>query len=75
MSENTEIIDIHTHLWPPEWGPNGKYEKKSFGFSPEIYRKIVSPKALVDEFAVDPVQGVGECGPLRVEVGGKQVAH
>ena len=31
--------------------------------------------ALVDEFAVDPVQGVGECGPLRVEVGGKQVAH
>ena len=51
MSEHTEIIDIHTHLWPPEWGPNGKYEKKSFGFSPEIYRKIVSPQALVDEFA------------------------
>lgn len=51
MTLPLDIVDIHTHLWPPAWGPGGKHEKKSFGFSPEIYRKIVSPEALVGEFA------------------------
>ena len=51
MSGQLDIVDIHTHLWPPAWGPGGKYEKKSFGFSDEIYRKITTPQALVDEFA------------------------
>jgi len=51
MSTPLDIVDIHTHLWPPAWGPGGKYEKKSFGFSPEIYRKILDPEALVGEFA------------------------
>ncbi|CDP51464.1 2-amino-3-carboxymuconate-6-semialdehyde decarboxy lase [Devosia sp. DBB001] len=51
MSAPLDIVDIHTHLWPPAWGPGGKYEKKSFGFSADIYRKITSPEALVEEFA------------------------
>lgn len=51
MSAPLDIVDIHTHLWPPAWGPGGKYEKPSFGFSADIYRKIVSPDALVEEFA------------------------
>jgi len=51
MSTPLDIVDIHTHLWPPAWGPGGAHEKKSFGFSPEIYRKITSPDALVSEFA------------------------
>ncbi|MDR3473605.1 MAG: amidohydrolase family protein [Devosia sp.] len=51
MSDQLDIVDIHAHLWPPAWGPGGKHEKKSFGFSDEIYRKITTPQALVDEFA------------------------
>jgi len=51
MSTPLDIVDIHTHLWPPAWGPGGKYEKKQFGFGPDIYRRITSPTALVDEFA------------------------
>jgi len=51
MSKPLDIVDIHTHLWPPALGPGGRLEKKTFGFGPEIGRKIVSPQALVDEFA------------------------
>jgi len=50
MSASLDIVDIHTHLWPPAWGPGGKYAKPAGGFSPEIYRKITTPSALVDEF-------------------------
>ena len=50
MSKPLDIVDIHTHLWPPEYGPGGAREKKSFGFPPEIYRKITSPEALIAEF-------------------------
>lgn len=51
MSTPLDIVDIHTHLWPPAWGPGGKYAKPAGAFSPEIYRKITTPAALVDEFA------------------------
>lgn len=50
MSAPFDIVDIHTHLWPPAWGPGGKFAKPAGGFSPEIYRKITTPSALVDEF-------------------------
>ncbi|MBN9333745.1 amidohydrolase family protein [Devosia sp.] len=50
MSTPLDIVDIHTHLWPPAWGPGGKHAKPSGAFSPEIYRKITTPSALVDEF-------------------------
>jgi len=50
MSAPLDIVDIHTHLWPPAWGPGGKYAKPSGSFSPEIYRKITTPSALVEEF-------------------------
>lgn len=50
MSAPLDIVDIHTHLWPPAWGPGGKYAKPAGSFSPEIYRKITTPSALIDEF-------------------------
>ncbi len=50
MSKPLDVVDIHTHLWPPAYAPGGAREKKSFGFSPEIYRKITTPAALVEEF-------------------------
>lgn len=50
MTKELDIVDIHTHLWPPAWGPGGKYEKPAGAFSPEIYRKITTPSALIDEF-------------------------
>jgi aminocarboxymuconate-semialdehyde decarboxylase len=50
MSSPLDIVDIHTHLWPPAWGPGGKYAKPAGSFSPEIFRKITTPSALVDEF-------------------------
>ena len=50
MSEILDIVDIHTHLWPPAWGPGGQYAKPAGQFSPDIYRKITTPAALVDEF-------------------------
>lgn len=50
MSAPLDIVDIHTHLWPPAWGPGGKYAKPAAAFSAEIYRKITTPSALVDEF-------------------------
>ena len=50
MSKPLDVVDIHTHLWPPAYGPGGIREKKSFGFSLEIYRKITTPAALVEEF-------------------------
>ncbi|PSS59915.1 hypothetical protein C6558_35730 [Ensifer sp. NM-2] len=51
MTAPLDIVDIHVHLWPPAWGPGGRYTKPAGGFSPEIYRKITTPHALVDEFA------------------------
>ncbi len=50
MTQKLDIVDIHAHLWPPAWGPGGQYEKPAGAFSPEIYRKITTPAALVDEF-------------------------
>lgn len=52
MTAPLDIVDIHTHLWPPAWGPGGKYAKPASGFAPEIYRRITTPQALVDEFEV-----------------------
>lgn len=50
MSQHLDIVDIHTHLWPPAWGPGGKYAKPAGSFSADVYRKITTPSALVDEF-------------------------
>ncbi|MBD9491513.1 amidohydrolase family protein [Ensifer sp. ENS11] len=51
MTAPLDIVDIHVHLWPPAWRPGGRYAKPVGGFTPEIYRKITTPQALVDEFA------------------------
>ncbi|WP_377299587.1 amidohydrolase family protein [Rhizobium sp. SGZ-381] len=45
-----EIIDFHTHLWPPAWGTGGRYARSRHGFAPEIHRKITTPASLVEEF-------------------------
>jgi predicted TIM-barrel fold metal-dependent hydrolase len=50
MSAPLDIVDIHTHLWPPAWGPTGKYAKPAGAFSSEVYRKITTQSALVEEF-------------------------
>ncbi|CDZ32819.1 2-amino-3-carboxymuconate-6-semialdehyde decarboxylase [Neorhizobium galegae bv. officinalis] len=50
MTTPLDIVDIHTHLWPPAWGPGGQYAKPASGFTPDVYRKITTPQALVDEF-------------------------
>jgi aminocarboxymuconate-semialdehyde decarboxylase len=50
MSISLDIVDIHTHLWPPAWGPGGQYAKPAGAFSSEIYRKITTPAALIEEF-------------------------
>lgn len=50
MTAPLDIVDIHTHLWPPAWGPGGKYAKPAGGFAPDIYSKITTPQALVGEF-------------------------
>ncbi|KAB1083886.1 amidohydrolase [Neorhizobium galegae] len=52
MTTPLDIVDIHTHLWPPAWGPGGQYAKPASGFTPDLYRKITTAQALVDEFQV-----------------------
>lgn len=49
MTAPLDIVDIHVHLWPPAWRPDGKYARPAGGFTPEIYRKITTPQALVEE--------------------------
>lgn len=50
MTTPLDVVDIHTHLWPPAWGLGGQYAKAAGGFAPDVYRKITTPQALVDEF-------------------------
>lgn len=50
MTDALDIVDIHAHLWPSAWGPGGKHAKPAGAFAPEIYHKITTPSALVDEF-------------------------
>src|ERR1700710_2067077 len=45
-----DIVDFHTHLWPPEWAPGGKRARPSGAISPDIHRRIVDPNALLQEF-------------------------
>ncbi|MBP2490523.1 putative TIM-barrel fold metal-dependent hydrolase [Rhizobium leguminosarum] len=49
MSGRLDIVDIHTHLWPPEWGLDGA-RRISSGLPDDILRKIVDPAELLDEF-------------------------
>jgi predicted TIM-barrel fold metal-dependent hydrolase len=51
MANTLDIVDFHTHLWPPAWGPGGARAKPSSAISPDIHRRIADPRALVDEFA------------------------
>ena len=51
MTTTLDIVDFHTHLWPPEWGPGGAKSKPSSAISPDIHRRIAAPRALLDEFA------------------------
>lgn len=50
MSEPLDIVDIHTHLWPPAWAPGGARAKAHFSFPEETLRRITTPQALVGEF-------------------------
>ncbi|MGI2033906.1 amidohydrolase family protein [Rhizobium panacihumi] len=50
MSERLEVIDIHTHLWPPAWAPGGPRAKSHFNFRKETLERITNPQILIDEF-------------------------
>jgi aminocarboxymuconate-semialdehyde decarboxylase len=50
MSTPLDIVDVHTHLWPPAYGPGGARQKSGFAFSADIYRKLTTPAELVSEF-------------------------
>ena len=50
MPTPLNIVDFHTHLWPPAWGPGGSRSKPSGAISPEILRRIISPETLLQEF-------------------------
>lgn len=50
MTEILDVVDIHTHLWPPAWAPGGPRAKTHFSFPAETLRRITTPQALVDEF-------------------------
>lgn len=51
MSTPLDIVDIHTHLWPPAWGPGGKYLRPGVDFKTGMYSRILDVQGLVDEFA------------------------
>ncbi len=55
MSHTLDVVDIHTHLWPPAWAPGGRRARPGGSFPPEIQRKITSPSALVEEFGASGV--------------------
>jgi aminocarboxymuconate-semialdehyde decarboxylase len=51
MSNDLDIVDIHTHLWPVDWGQNGS-RRISGGLPDDVLRKIVDPASLIDEFSI-----------------------
>jgi predicted TIM-barrel fold metal-dependent hydrolase len=46
-----DIVDIHTHLWPPDWAAGGRYARSGHRFAPEILARILSPETRDAEFA------------------------
>jgi predicted TIM-barrel fold metal-dependent hydrolase len=50
MSNELDIVDIHTHLWPSEWGADGS-KRISAGLADAVLKKIVDPASLIDEFS------------------------
>ncbi len=54
MSDKLDIVDIHTHLWPEDWGLKGA-RRVSSGLSEDILSRITDPRALLDEFAASGV--------------------
>jgi predicted TIM-barrel fold metal-dependent hydrolase len=49
MSGKLDIVDIHTHLWPKQWGLDGA-KRISSGLPDDSLRKITDPAALISEF-------------------------
>jgi predicted TIM-barrel fold metal-dependent hydrolase len=50
MATKLDIVDFHTHLWPPEWGPGGARQRPGGAVAGDIHRRIIDPQGLVDEF-------------------------
>lgn len=49
MGGKLDIVDIHTHLWPADWGITGR-RRISSGLPDEVLNKITNPAALLSEF-------------------------
>ena len=47
MSSHLDIVDIHTHLWPADWGPSGARKRQTFGLPDNVLARIVNPEELV----------------------------
>ncbi|MBB3659884.1 aminocarboxymuconate-semialdehyde decarboxylase [Rhizobium sp. BK650] len=50
MSDELDIVDIHTHLWPAAWGADGS-KRISTGLADAVLKKIVDPARLIDELS------------------------
>lgn len=50
MTERFDVVDIHTHLWPPAWAPGGVRAKPHFAFPKQTLERITTPQILIDEF-------------------------
>lgn len=50
MINELDIVDIHTHLWPAEWGADGS-KRISAGLADTVLKKIVDPASMIDEFS------------------------
>ena len=46
-----DIVDIHTHLWPPAWAAGGRHARSAHTFAPEILAKFLSSETQIEEFA------------------------
>ena len=50
-----DIVDIHTHLWPPAWGPGGARRKPGATLAADILNRIANPAIAVAEVIADPI--------------------
>lgn len=50
-----DIVDFHTHLWPPAWAPGGKRFRGLPGLGAATVDLITKPEALIDAFAANGI--------------------
>ena len=51
MTTSLDIVDIHTHIWPEQWKPGGRWARPHNGLPEETLDRILSPERLQAEFS------------------------